>query len=488
MSMIKKSVSVGASVFLLSAVAFSASAFAGNEGAHGGQGVVCQDSSGKISSIQMYDYYEGSIYLNSAGTLDVGPTTGNYQDNISYVLNRLAKIDSVAAARYQERALAFESEMALLDDAQMVSIGDAHHVINPDTGCYTDQFAVQFFNLKPGQTKRYFVNKDLWKVADTVAKAGLVLHEVIYRDAVDVYGQSDSDLTRYFNYMISSTALNSISPDSYRAIVVASKFVDTAAPCLFSVAYDGIPLCNKPVLITQDSKVFGVDFPVGGYLGYLAQPSSFRLHSGQEILIQGNSGYSGQIAFDSNMNLRLFVLAGTTDVQIHVGQYDLAAKAGINMVIYPDRNVQALVPQANVTLPTSSGSLPFAGSSVLNFFDDGTIQGGTLAVAAPIMIGGQTLNVIPGPILFDTSGVLIQVEGTDPFTTKIGGSAAQIISASQFFPNGQIQTAYVPGDQSFIDSHGATVKLKNGTFGRVKIYLVQFDSNGRLVSSSEVAS
>ena len=66
---------------------------------NGGENIVCRDPQGKITSIELLDIYEGRILRGM--TADLGPQGLNTEQRISYVLNRLKKINPSRAELYE---------------------------------------------------------------------------------------------------------------------------------------------------------------------------------------------------------------------------------------------------------------------------------------------------------------------------------------------------------------------------------------------------
>ncbi len=213
-------------------------------GAHGGEGVVCRHpSTQKIQSLRLLDHYEGVTMINTS--LEMGSSNSTYTEKIRYVLARLAQIDPISAERLQARADAFEANMQLLEESQMEKILDSTPLVGAGDGCKIEQFAYQPFPLKPLQ-KIYMVNHALWDFADSTTKAGLVLHEIIYTDALTLK-QTTSDKTRYFNYIISSNYMDGIKPYAYDEVLRASGLGEgtTNRSCLYSYLLDGVSVCSS---------------------------------------------------------------------------------------------------------------------------------------------------------------------------------------------------------------------------------------------------
>jgi hypothetical protein len=181
-------------------------ALAGGASTGGGGVVVCP----KDNSVELFDYYEARTLRNI--TEDLGSSTLSYMDKVKYVLNRLAAIDPARAGRYWARAQSFAKEAAFIPNANLNDIGDSQGAYLP-TGCTFAQAAAQHPPQFPGDPY-YIVSKDLWDMMSDDNKAGLMLHEISYREGI-AYGHQTSTLIRYYNSQISSAAIQSQTADTY---------------------------------------------------------------------------------------------------------------------------------------------------------------------------------------------------------------------------------------------------------------------------------
>jgi len=447
---VKKLIGIG--LFSVTTLAFGAD---GREG-HGGQGVVCKDANGKITSVEIADYYEGESTLGGT-SLDTGPSSASYLDTVQFILDRYAKVDPVAAKRYLERAKTFEHETKF-SRTPLTPIDDAHEPIQAKTGCEMAQFALQNYPIKPLQS-RYIVDQAIWDGADSVAKAGLVLHEVIYTDALSL-GQTTSDNARYFNYIISSTAIASMSSDDYIKILTASGFSVDLPGCLFSFFQDGIPFCENRV----------------------AEEYPLKLGDGQIVTLLPDrlSGFT-----DREQEGKLITQYNVSPVQIEIFGNRIRIKC---VFLRPDLSVGAVCIDDKIQLSTPSGTYNFGG--VLEFYPGGQIGFGQLMSESTATIGGVSV-VVRGNIIFDKNGNIIEVsaQSTGPFSAVIRSKQVQFLSASKFFPNGQVQEGDVASNQTFTEVSGKEVHLSSEKIvnylpiiEKHKSYHVTFDSNGYLLS------
>jgi len=182
-------------------------ALAGHEVGNGGNGVVCRNGSGAITTVQLLDYFQYEDKL----PYDLGPKSWTYLQKVDFALTRLEKLDSTRATYFQKEANQFTS-VTHWQDGPLQSIPDSGFVPVP-ANCSIQQMAVQHVN-NDSQGKRYAVTNDLWNWLDDDGKAGLILHEVIYREEIRL-GYTDSIKARYYNAVISSDQINTMTSDAY---------------------------------------------------------------------------------------------------------------------------------------------------------------------------------------------------------------------------------------------------------------------------------
>lgn len=177
-------------VVLLGQLVFASGTTIGN----GGNSVVCKNASGAISSVEILDFYE--VRLNGK-SLKLNSQLSDYKDILVENLKRWRDVAPYRVAQYLKWLSEFESE-TLFASGEIPVIPDTGSVILPK-GCELKPIAFQRreAELFPG-VKRYTINQDLWGFLDEVQKAGLVMHELIYREGIRV-GHKTSFPTRYFN-------------------------------------------------------------------------------------------------------------------------------------------------------------------------------------------------------------------------------------------------------------------------------------------------
>lgn len=167
---------------------------------NGGDVVVCRDSGSRVTSIELLDFYEGRFRYGLEPDLSAGET---WTEKLEHALARLARVDWELARGFKTEVDSFVDNALFWPGIQLVDIPDSGHIAIPH-GCEIVQIAVQKDPQFPDE-KRYTVSQDLWDnpAMSEASRAGLVLHEIIYRRALAA-GQTDSVKTRYLTSYITS--------------------------------------------------------------------------------------------------------------------------------------------------------------------------------------------------------------------------------------------------------------------------------------------
>ncbi len=160
-------------LLIVSFITFTATA--GDRVGNGGDVIVCGDK------VELLDLYEARV----RGFKPLKLTTQNHEDMFREVLERrLSQLQPQRASRYREYGQEFFRESLILPGIELSDVADAGLAVIP-RGCKLEQIAVQLADgdIIPG-ANRYTISQDLWDKLDEFNKMALMLHEVIYREAI----------------------------------------------------------------------------------------------------------------------------------------------------------------------------------------------------------------------------------------------------------------------------------------------------------------
>ncbi|OGQ36061.1 MAG: hypothetical protein A3F16_01730 [Deltaproteobacteria bacterium RIFCSPHIGHO2_12_FULL_43_9] len=201
---------------------------AGNEYGNGGDVVYCPQEDGP-PKVEMLDLYEARTRLELEP--DLGPKELTPIEKAHYVLDRLQRVDPFRVENYRITVDTFHHNALFMSGVTLVDVPDSHHIALP-INCEIRQIAIQKEPSFP-EERLYTISKDLWDLLDDNNKAGLILHETVYGEAIK-FAHQNSINTRYFTGLIASTVINNISREEY------AKRVNSAELLAYSVEIDGV--------------------------------------------------------------------------------------------------------------------------------------------------------------------------------------------------------------------------------------------------------
>ncbi len=180
-------------------------ALAGEVVGNGGDVLVCPNK-----KPELLDFYEARVLKKITRRPDLSGATAI--EIAKSTLRDLEKINPARARIYHARIESFYNDASFVSDARLEDIPDSAHVVLP-IGCALKQIAIQVPRGLP-RDPIYIVDKSLWDAMDLENQAGLILHEVIYTDAIR-YGHTNSISVRYLNGVLPSDRLAGMSIQEY---------------------------------------------------------------------------------------------------------------------------------------------------------------------------------------------------------------------------------------------------------------------------------
>ncbi|OFZ47620.1 MAG: hypothetical protein A2381_09615 [Bdellovibrionales bacterium RIFOXYB1_FULL_37_110] len=180
---------------------------------NGGDVLVCKNPDSSIQSIILYDFYEAKFRHDI--TLDLDDNSTSLNDKVTSIINKIKRLNPTRATLYEKWWNEFQlPENTLFTSDTLSDIPDTGEVTYP-ANCEIVQAAHQ---KKPfSGERRYKIRKDLWDQMDNANKAGLVIHELIYREAKEenAYVHLNSKRVRYLNATFFSNEFNDYTIDKY---------------------------------------------------------------------------------------------------------------------------------------------------------------------------------------------------------------------------------------------------------------------------------
>lgn len=373
-------------ISLISVLILSLSSFAGGDWVgNGGNVLTCQNQQGV--SYQMLDLYEGHTRGFEA---DFGSASKTYDQKVIYVLNRLAKINPSRAQQYSQWYKDFFKETQFITDDKFVPIPDSGPLVIPKN-CDIKQIAVQRPDdqILPGDF-RYVIDLNLWNHLSTDSQASLILHEIIYREAITM-GQVSSPKVRYFNEMIASKQIATLQSKELLALIR-------------TVSFQSLDYFGYTVSLVR-AKFFDT-----GELSCTLGAGGFFVSQNSQIDISNRV-----LCFHRNGQLKDIVIYGDDRLTVKVGQQFFNLANDYGFLSFYDNGAVSVVPASKpkpfvilgqaVQVVANGNSV--RRSNAMFFYDDGTPLTLTLVTPLKVQKGNVTQEVL-GRVRFHRDGTLIE--------------------------------------------------------------------------------
>jgi hypothetical protein len=286
---------------------------------NGGDAVVCYTDATRstIKSVQMFDYWEQEQVVKY-GKIDLGDANLSVQDKIQIAVNRVAKFDPELATNINKISMSLANNINsyLVTNYILPEIEDMNpKVIPTQSNCFIEQFAIQYKDVLTG-TRRFYISDKFYNSAYTSneSRAGLILHEAIYRNAILTSNVSNSDGARFFNYFIATQMLNSMNLESledYFKIIADVGLIPTTCKIKDGFylkqtsVYDSgrFNFCFNQILLFGNVKV---EVGPEQEILYFSDRPGFKLLSRNngpdfKVLLVNINGFSGRYLADSGI-------------------------------------------------------------------------------------------------------------------------------------------------------------------------------------------
>ncbi len=182
---------------------------------NGGHGVKC--TVGSNITYETLDIYE----LKAAGkTVQLGPPGTTVDQKVDIALQRFRAIDPNRYAAYAREAADFSRHA--VNEVAAPQTGD-QGVITLQSGCEVVQIIAQYSPRFPGDIV-YVIGTDNWDLLDDDSKATLIVHEVLYRQAIQFGLRGSTEIRKFVGLLISGELAN-FNREQYFQAVRAAKLI-----------------------------------------------------------------------------------------------------------------------------------------------------------------------------------------------------------------------------------------------------------------------
>lgn len=176
---------LGLFLFLISQIAL---ATGGDRVGNGGDVVFCTHEDNQ--AIYVLDEYEAGAFLK------IGDKTQTYYQKVELILAKIQTKFPVRYHLYRKNFERFKLSVKFIQ-TKLPEINDSFERTGPL--CYTRQIA--YFNINTNGEVQYFLQRDLWSQLSEDQRAIVVLHELIYTEAVGI-GHFESTYVRAANRIL----------------------------------------------------------------------------------------------------------------------------------------------------------------------------------------------------------------------------------------------------------------------------------------------
>jgi hypothetical protein len=182
----------------------------------GNGGVVMECTRGKASTLELLDFYRASFTLDKNYQFSFGKQSKTLDEKVAFSLTRLKRLDQARADKYQRLANTFFARAHYVAAATLPDTRDYGDLPN-DPQCAPRQIVLQKRAVVSSGAE-FLIVQSLWDRLDDDRRAALVLHEVIYEDAI-ARGHKNSLNTQLFVALLSSSLLDRYSSLQYNQMI-----------------------------------------------------------------------------------------------------------------------------------------------------------------------------------------------------------------------------------------------------------------------------
>ncbi len=193
--------------------------WAGDHVGGGGHAINCIGVPGR-KPYELLDFFEGREFFDL--TPDLGVENLSVPEKIALVLDRLERLDPERAKRYRDSAQEILKTAKILPNMALPEIAD-HFILAIPEGCRIQQFAIQSHYLRRREFVFFLLKKEIWDQVGNDDRAGIILHETVYADAIAL-GHTNSRSARRFLEHFLSREIEKMSREDYEKLVLEMGF------------------------------------------------------------------------------------------------------------------------------------------------------------------------------------------------------------------------------------------------------------------------
>ena len=159
-----------------------------------------------------YDIWEQSSLFKK---VPYGLKGETWQEKVNFAISRISKFEPYLASIINQsfQSLLESFEYLVVPRIMIPDFQDYREVIGFEN-CEKIPAAMQLKSPLYGQYRFYF-SEEVWNNLDSFNRATLVLHEILYKSFIATKNEKYSDFVRYYNFIISSDLMESMTEVEY---------------------------------------------------------------------------------------------------------------------------------------------------------------------------------------------------------------------------------------------------------------------------------
>lgn len=247
------------------------------ERGNGGFVLKCKDSEN-----QVFDIYEARKRFQVLDQKNLS----SVDERVQYLLGKIEKVNPSRAALYRGWYASFMGESEFLDGVELTPVPDIGLGIKPKN-C---DLELAVFQREPDalNKKRYVISLDLWNSLDNLNKAALIIHEITYRELIEVGSMHQtSESTRYFNSALHSEKFEYLTIQEYLSLLQNLRFP--------RADYNGYTIRLMYTLENINWRISNIEFHANGAL-------KMALLANDGLMETGNTRYIQCLPWDSTIH------------------------------------------------------------------------------------------------------------------------------------------------------------------------------------------
>jgi hypothetical protein len=183
----------------------------------------CDGVDPTLEFTELLDFFEVKYYFGI--TPELGAPELSVDAKVEMALDRLARLDPERADLYRDWFGSFEAEskdhQPLMPFPPLRDAGDTSRILR--SGCQLEKIIDQSEPTSSISTKRYLIKRPLFDALDNDTQAGLILHELFYRDAL-LRGHATSIKARVITGLFASRETESWTAERYQDVMTEYGF------------------------------------------------------------------------------------------------------------------------------------------------------------------------------------------------------------------------------------------------------------------------